>query len=352
MLLRPSALPSLIGWGFRFIRESRPDLYLANTRKNVLLARYSIALMAQLRRDADIEYGAYARGSLQVFRSEELAVSTLAWVRRLGEFGLQHRTLSVAELVAVEPALAPIAAALIGGIHMPHDEGGDAHRYCCAMAGQLQKRDVQIHYGIHCRPLSMDAKRMACVADSSGRRWDADTVVLAAGTDSARLARSVGLALPVRPVKGYSITAPLCAGALAPRVPVVDPHLHVAAVPLAAGGLRVAGTAEFAGYNRDLMASRITNIFSLLKQLYPEYARSVTVSQLAPWTGLRPMCPDGVPLLGPTPIRNLFLNTGHGHLGWTLAAASARVVSDLAFGRCPEIDPAPYGLARFSRGHS
>ena len=347
MLIRPSALPSLIGWGFRFIRESRADLYLANTRKNVLLARYSVALMAKLRSDANIEYGAYARGSLQVFRSEQLAVSTLAWVRRLAEFGLQHRTLSVAELVAEEPALAPIAAALVGAIHMPHDEGGDAYRYCCSMASQLQKRDVRIHYGIYCQPLSVDAGRLACVADGSGRRWDCDTVVLAAGTDSARLARSVKLALPIRPVKGYSITAPHSAAALAPRIPVVDPHLHMAAVPLAAGGLRVAGTAEFTGYNRDLKASRITNIFSLLKQLYPEYARSLTTSQLAPWTGLRPMCPDGVPLLGPTSIRNLFLNTGHGHLGWTLAAASARVVSDLVFGRSPEIDPTPYGLARF-----
>jgi len=348
MLIRPSALPSLIGWGFRFIRASRADLFLENTRKNVLLARYSVARMEALRSQAEIEYGAYSRGSLQVFRNEQLASSTLAWVRRLAEFGLEHRTLNVAELVAEEPALTPIAKALVGAIHMPHDEGGDAYRYCCAMAAQLQKRCVQIQYGICCRPLTVDAGRLAPIADCSGRLWESDAVVLAAGIDSARLARGIGLALPVRPVKGYSITAPRIADALAPRVPVIDAHLHMAAVPLAAGGLRVAGTAEFAGYNREVKAKRVANILSLLKQLYPQYAQRLTSAQLAPWAGLRPMCPDGVPLLGPTPIRNLFLNTGHGHLGWTLAAGAARVVADLVLRRTPDIDPAPYALARFS----
>jgi D-amino-acid dehydrogenase len=126
----------------------------------------------------------------------------------------------------------------------------------------------------------------------------------------------------------------------------------MAAVPLAAGGLRVAGTAEFTGHNRKVNPKRIANIFSLLQQLYPDYARCLNSSQLAPWAGLRPMCPDGVPLLGPTPVRNLFLNTGHGHLGWTLAAGSAHVVADLVFGRRPEIDPQPYALGRFAGRHT
>jgi D-amino-acid dehydrogenase len=348
MLIRPSALPGLIGWGLRFIRESRPEKYLANTRKNVLLARYSLDLMAQLRSRFALEYGGYCRGSLQVFRSQELAATTLAWVRRLADFGLQHRTLTVAELVAEEPALGPIAEALVGGIHMPHDEGGDAHRYCCAMAAQLQKSEVQIHYGIRVAPLSVDAAGLACVTDTSGRIWHSDAIVLAAATSSTRLARGFKFALPIRPVKGYSITAPRIAGAVAPRTPVIDPQLHMAAVPLAAGGLRVAGTAEFAGYDRGIDPDRVANIYSLLRQLYPQYAQGLSALQLAPWAGLRPMCPDGVPLLGPTPIRNLFLNTGHGHLGWTLAAGSARVVADLVLRRRPEIDSEPYALARFS----
>ena len=348
MLIRARALPSLIGWGLRFLRESRAEAYLANTRKNVLLALYSLDLMAQLRARTALEYGGYCRGSLQVFRNPELAAGTLAWVRQLADFGLVHRTLSVAELVAEEPALGPIADALVGAIHMPHDEGGDAHRYCSAMAEQLRQRDVQIQYGVCALPLALDAGRLASLTDDRGRSWQGDALVLAAGVSSAWLARGVGLALPIRPVKGYSITAPRVGEALAPRLPVVDPQLHMAAVPLAAGGLRVAGTAEFAGYDRTLDPHRVANIFSLLKRLYPAYAQGLDASQLAPWTGLRPMCPDGVPLLGSTPVRNLFLNTGHGHLGWTLATGSARLVADLVLGRRPDMDPEPYALARFT----
>jgi D-amino-acid dehydrogenase len=125
--------------------------------------------------------------------------------------------------------------------------------------------------------------------------------------------------------------------------------LHAATVPLAAGGLRVAGTAEFAGFDRRIDPKRIANIFALFEQLYPEHARGLAPAQVAPWAGLRPMCADGVPLLGTTPVPNLFLNTGHGHLGWTLAAGSARLVADQVLGCNPDLDPAPYALARFTR---
>jgi D-amino-acid dehydrogenase len=348
MLLRLAALPSLFGWGIRFIRASRADRYLANTRKNILLARYSVGLMEGLRSRADLQYGAYSRGSLQVFRNDRVAESTLAWGRQLAAYGLEYRSLSVAELVAQEPALAPISNALVGGIHMPHDQAGDAYRYCCAMTAQLQARGVEIHYSVCCRALSLDTNRVAVVADTSGRSWPTDTVVLAAGSYSPLLANGVGLALPIRPVKGYSITAPRIADAVAPRIPVVDPVLHVATVPLGEDQLRVAGTAEFTGYNLDINPKRVENIIGLLRQLYPEYLQRLTAAQIVPWAGLRPMCADGVPLLGPTPIRNLFLNTGHGHLGWTLAAGSARLVADLVLVRRPDIDPAPYALERFT----
>jgi D-amino-acid dehydrogenase len=348
MLIRLSALPDLLGWGTRFIRESRADRYFANTGKNVLLARYSADLMESLRDGAKLEYGAYNRGSLQVFRNDRIAASTLAWVRRLAAFGLQHRTLTVAQLVAEEPALGAVAADLVGGIHMPHDSGGDAYRYCCTLAAQLQLHDVQLHYGVRCQPLSVSAGALAQVCDSSGRLWQGDAIVLAAGIYSTALAQGAGLALPVRPVKGYSITAPRMHGALAPRMPVIDPVLHMAAVPLEAGGLRVAGTAEFTGYNCDIDPKRVAYIFALLEQLYPDYARALGSAHIAPWAGLRPMSPDGVPLLGPTPIRNLFLNTGQGHLGWTLAAGSACLVADQVMGRNTDMDPAPYLLARFS----
>jgi D-amino-acid dehydrogenase len=350
ILLRMAAVPSLFGWGVRFVRESRADRYLANTRKNVVLARYSVGLMDDLRRSAGLEYGAYCRGSLQVFRDEAVAAKALAWSRQLAEVGVESRTLTVAELIAMEPALAPISQALVGGMHTPLDEAGDAYRYCCAMAERLRSRGVEICYGARCRALGLEANCVAAVADDSARAWATDAVVVAAGSYSPLLTGGVGLALPIRPVKGYSITAAPIAEEIAPRIPVVDSVLHVATVPLAEGGLRVAGTAEFAGYNLGIDPKRVKNVIDLLGQLYPAYLRRLTAAQIVPWAGLRPMCADGVPILGATPIRNLFLNTGHGHLGWTLAAGSARLVADVVLGRRPEIDPAPYAVARFESG--
>jgi D-amino-acid dehydrogenase len=346
--IRLRALPTLLAWGIHFIRHSRADRHFANTVTNVLLARYSACLMSELRTRAALEYGAYLSGSLQVFRSARVAESTLAWVRRLASFGLRHRALSVAELVAEEPALTPIRADLVGGIHMPDDAAGDAYRFCCALAARLQERGVQLHYGVRCTPLRLRAGR-AHVCDDSGRTWPADAIVMAAASDSVALLRGVGLALPVRPVKGYSITAPSLHGGVAPRIPVMDPQLHLATVPLAAGGLRVAATAEFAGLNTDIDPRRVANIISLLQRLYPQYSGGLRTADVRPWAGLRPMCTDGVPLLGPTRIPNVFLNTGHGHLGWTLAAGSGRLVADQVLGAGSEIDPRPYQLARIHR---
>jgi D-amino-acid dehydrogenase len=350
MLVRLGVLPELLAWGVRFVRQSRAHRFLANTGKNVRLALYSAALMQTLRTSAGLDYGAYQRGSLRVFRNERVAATTLGWVRKLAAFGLEHRPLTIDELIEEEPALKPIATGLVGALFMPQDVGGDAYRYCCGVAAQLHARDVELHYGVSCKPLRLDKNGRAEVVDSTGRPWPADVIVLAAGSYSAVLVRQIGISLPLQPVKGYSISVPARPGAIAPRIPVIDAALHAAAVPLAAGGLRVAGTAEFAGFDRRIDPKRVANIFALCERLYPEHTRGLALAQVAPWAGLRPMCADGVPLLGATPIANLFLNTGHGHLGWTLAAGSARLVADQVLGRNCDIDLAPYALARFTKG--
>lgn len=347
MLLRLRVLPSLLGWGVRFIRASGADCFLANTRKNLVLARYSIELMKELRDAAGLKYDAYARGSLQVFRNDEIARSTIEWVRQLADYGLDYRLQSVEELVALEPALAPIAASLVGAIHYPRDEGGDAHLFCREMAARLQARDVAIRYEVGCQRLLREGRDEAVVVDSLGQRLQADAVVLAAGSISPVLAKHVGLALPIRPVKGYSITMPRTGESLAPHIPVTDPVLHIGVVPVGEDRIRLAGTAEFAGYDRTIEPARIDNLFQLLKRIYPRYASKLGAGDITPWAGLRPMSADGVPLLGRTRVRNLFLNTGHGQLGWTLAAGSGRLVADQILNRKPEIDPAPYALARF-----
>jgi D-amino-acid dehydrogenase len=349
MLLRPTVLPTLLGWGVRFIRASRADRFLATTRKNLILARYSLDLMNDLRNHVGLQYDAYMRGSLQIFRTPQVAQTTVAWVRQLADYGLEYRLLNVEELIALEPALAPIAGSLVGAIHYPRDEGGDAHLYCRALAARLKERGVAICYSIACRSLIREAQHQCSVLDTTGRSWTADAIVLATASASPLLARHLSLELPIRPVKGYSITMPRPSDSVAPYIPVTDPGLHIAVVPVAHDRIRLAGTAEFAGYNREIPAQRINNLLQLLERIYPDYARRLAASDIVPWAGLRPMSADGMPLLGRTPVRNLFLNTGHGQLGWTMAAGSGRLVADEILGRQLAIDIEPYGLARFSR---
>jgi D-amino-acid dehydrogenase len=153
--------------------------------------------------------------------------------------------------------------------------------------------------------------------------------------------------VPVAPVKGYSISVRLPEGLTGPRIPILDEELHAVAVPLGRT-LRIAGTAEFAGHDLTLPAARVENLTRLLTRTYPEIAARVRREDIEPWTGLRPMSADGVPIVSRTPIGNLYLNTGHGHLGWTMAAGSGRALADMIMGRAPAIDMAPYALERFN----
>jgi D-amino-acid dehydrogenase len=173
--------------------------------------------------------------------------------------------------------------------------------------------------------------------------------VLAAGSYSPLLARQAGLNLPIRPAKGYSITMPRERGpSLAPNIGVVDPGLHAVVVPVGEDRVRVAGTAELAGYDLAIHPRRIDNLKNLLRRIFPAFASKLGDVDFEPWAGLRPMSADGVPILGPTPVENLFLSAGHGHLGWTLAAGSGRLVADAIVGRTPAICTADYTLSRFS----
>lgn len=356
MLLRPSALPSLIGWGLEFVRQSRPERFERNAVANLRLARHSLALMHALRESLRLEYGAYRRGAIALFRDRAGYDAALAWAQRMAPHGLDHTPLDAAATIAREPALAPIAERICGAIYHAEDEGGDAHRFCAELARSLAERGVRFRHrtsveGFATRGGRVTAVRCRGVAGATDARPDAsidcDAVLLAAGSHSTPLARTLGIALPVRPVKGYSITVTPSPEALAPRTPLTDADLHIAVVPLADGRMRVAGTAEFAGYDTTLHPARVANLLRLLRRLYPEVMREVRDADVVPWTGLRPMCADGVPLIGATRVPNVYLNTGHGHLGWTLAAGSGRLAADAVLGRATELDAAPYRPSRF-----
>lgn len=346
VLLRLRALPSLLGWGARFVRESAPHRHRAHTLANVGLALHSVQLMQGLRAEG-LEYGAAQRGSLAIYRDAAAFAQGRRHAHWLQEHGVPARVLTRDEAVALEPALAPVAAQLAGGLHHLGDESGDAYRFCLALTARLEARGVVFRWGTLVRNLRVEglAVRGLGLADGTAPRFDA--VVLAAAWWSVALAAPLGLKLPVRPAKGYSITLPLPAEGPRPLTPLIDNDLHIAVVPVAGGRLRVAGTAEFCGEDRRIDAGRIGNLQQALLQIYPQLAAHAGRAPRQEWTGLRPMCADGKPLIGATRMAGLFLNTGHGQLGWTTGAASGELLAAAVTGRAPPLDAAPFLPARF-----
>lgn len=347
VLLRPRALPSLLGWGWRFVRESAPERHRAHTLANVALALRSVQLMQGLREEG-LDYGAAPCGSLSIHRDAAAFAQGRERCRWLREHGVPSRELSRDEAVALEPALAPIAPTLAGAFHHTGDEAGDAYRFCLALAARLESRGVGLRWSTPVEALCTQPGRVTGVRPAGGPEEPFDAVVLAAAWWSVALAAPLGLRLPVRPAKGYSLTLPLSGGPEPqPRTPIVDNDLHVAVVPVAGERLRIAGTAEFCGESRSIDAARVGNLMQMLLQVYPALAAHAAQAPRQEWTGLRPMCADGKPLIGGTRVEGLFLNTGHGQLGWTTAAASAEMLAAAVTSRAAPLDPTPFLPARF-----
>jgi D-amino-acid dehydrogenase len=341
--IRLRALPSLLHWGSQFLRNSKVAAFERNSLSNLRLARYSLDVMSTLRQQANIEYGRVARGSLRIFREGDALDRADGVARDRVSEGLSCRRLSSSEVVDLEPALEPIAASLKGGLHYQCDEIGDAHRFCVELTESARRCGVDFQFGTEVTCLRLHRKRVVGV-ECRKRQFVAEHYIVAAGSYSSLLLRPLGVELPVRPAKGYSITAAADPAQAGLRIPVIDDQMHAAVVPLGSS-IRVAGTAEFAGYNLDLQPARIGNLVGLLKGVLPR--TTVAADRVRPWCGLRPLSADGVPIIGETEISNLMVNTGHGHLGWTMAAGSGQLLTDLLCGRSPAIDPRPFNPGRF-----
>ena len=340
--LRLAQVPDLAIWGLRFLSHSSWRRHADSTVANFRLARYSLEHTLRLDQKLGLSALAQRRGSMKIFAHEAAMDRPLKLARLLD--GLAFDVLDADAAVTVEPALEAIKGRIACAIHYPDDAVGDARLFVERIASAARQLGGLVRLNATVRKLYAGTGDFH--VDLGDASLTARRVVIAAGSASAKLASAQGVARPIRPAKGYSLTYPLPAGLASPSIPVVDDALHAAVIPLG-DRIRVAGTAEFAGHDRTLDPRRVENLAMLLARLYPELAPQLDAPAAQAWTGLRPMSADGRPFIGETATPGLWINAGHGHLGWTMAAGSARLLADLMLARPPDIDPRPYALGRY-----
>ena len=341
LLFRLRAMPKLLTWGIDFLRHSNPQRYARNTARNIRLARYSLTVMGALRASEGLAYDCNTAGTMTIFRSQSEFDSAADMITR-ADPELRAHILDKAQMQQREPALEAVIDRLAGGIYYPDDESGDALKFCRELQAVCQQRGVEFRFNTQVIGLERDHSGITNVQTSTGP-LRGDAYVVAAGSYSPLLTRTIGLNVAVQPVKGYSLSVPVGDWHHEPRIPIIDDALHAAVCPLDAQ-LRVAGTAEFTGYDTVLTPARVENLYKLLLSIYPSFRPHLDRDACQAWTGLRPVTADGVGIMGRSPIANLFLNTGHGHLGWTMAAGAGKAVAMEIVGRDQEFSLADYRL--------
>jgi D-amino-acid dehydrogenase len=333
--------PALWEWGLRFLANCPAPRARINTGRTLGVALYSRRCLQELRAATGLDYDQRTAGILHVYRDS----GEYAHARKAAEvmrgYGLDRRVVTAAECAVLEPALGAVKHRLAGGIHTPDDESGDAHKFTQLLAALAAERHgVEFLFGTRVDGIEKDGDRVAALRTARGR-LQADAYVVALASWTPVLLRPLGLKLPIVPAKGYSITVPAARGA--PVMSITDDE-HKMVYSRLGDRLRVAGTAEMAGWDHTLVETRWRAILNRARALLPEGA---DWPKAEPWAGLRPVTPDSVPVLGATPLKNLWLDTGHGTLGWTMACGSGRVIADLVSGKTPEIDVSGLGMDRF-----
>jgi D-amino-acid dehydrogenase len=346
MLLRPSRLAGYLGWGLRFLAASTPRSYHTSMQANYRLCAYSLERLRAWRTALRLEYALGTRGTLEVYRDPPSFERAVDEVRSLAPLGLVGEPLDPAGTARLEPLLEEIRGDLVGAIHYPADESGDALLFCRALRERLAAGGVRVAVNTSVRAVRVTAGRAVGV-ETAGGYLPGSHVVMAGGPWSTALLAACGVRVHVKPVKGYSLSIPIEPGA-GPRHALSDDSLHAVMTPLGAT-LRLAGTAEFSGWDLSLRPGRVQALWRLLAALSPTLARTVDRSSAQPWCGLRPMAADGRPYIGATRVAGLYVNTGHGHLGWTQAAGSATLLAQLISGAATAIDPRPFALSGSER---
>ncbi|KRG84657.1 amino acid dehydrogenase [Stenotrophomonas daejeonensis] len=345
LAIRPTADLAQYRWMWQMLRNCSTGRYAINKARMVRVSDYSRDCINELCAATGIDYEGRQLGTTQLFRTRQQLDGAAKDIAVLAEYGVPYEVLDRAGIVRAEPALAQVADKLVGALRLPEDQTGDCQLFTRKLAALAEQAGVEFRYGHDVQALQRDGDRITGVR-IDGTLETADQYVVALGSYSPLLLAPLGLRLPVYPLKGYSLTLPITDPALAPTSTILDESYKVA-VTRFADRIRVGGMAEVAGFDLSLDPRRRATLEKVVNDLYPHGG---DLSRAEFWTGLRPATPDGTPVIGATPYRNLFLNTGHGTLGWTMAAGSGRYLADLMGGRTPQISSEGLDIFRYGSG--
>ncbi|HET7882152.1 MAG TPA: D-amino acid dehydrogenase [Acetobacteraceae bacterium] len=326
---RFSADPRLYGWSLKFLAECTDAKARRNTLRKHRIAMYSQRMLHEVIAAEPLDYDRNARGVLYFYRSQAALEAGVAHMQILADDGQEIRVLDRGQVNVLEPAL---QGEIAGGIYCPTDETGDSHKFTSGLAERCIAMGAELHTGTTISAIDTDGDAVTAVR-ANGQTFKADAYVLALGSYSPMLARTIGVDLPIYPVKGYSLTIPVGNHQAAPTIGCID-ESNLVAISRFGDRVRVTATAEFAGYDTNHKPADFEFMKSVTQQLYPDGA---DYHRAEMWAGLRPMTPDNLPVLGRKKHRNLWFNTGHGHIGWTMSHGTARITADLIGGRTPAI---------------
>jgi len=344
LIVQPRPDPAKLRWIVQMLGNCTATAYAINKSRMVRLAEYSRDRLIALRSETGIAYDQRTQGTLQLFRTQKQVDAAAKDIAVLREGGVPFEVLETDACIRAEPGLAASRHKIAGGLRLPNDETGDCFMFTQSLAARAAALGVTFLHGTAIHRLNRTADRIASV-DTAAGTITADAFVVALGSHSPALVAPFGIRLPVYPVKGYSITVPIIDDSRAPVSTVMD-ETHKIAITRLGSRIRVGGMAELAGFDLSLPAKRRATLEHSVEDLFSgagDHTRATF------WAGLRPMTPDGTPIVGRSPLPNLYLNTGHGTLGWTMAAGSAAVLADIITGRVPDIDATDLGYARYGR---
>ncbi|MEV4605206.1 D-amino acid dehydrogenase [Neorhizobium sp. LMR1-1-1.1] len=342
LILRPKMDAAMLSWMAQMLRNCTSERYAINKSRMLRIADYARISLAEVRDETGIAYDERMQGTLQLFRTQQQLDASAKDVKALAADGVPFEVLDPEGCIRVEPALKHVRQKIVGGLLTPKDETGDCFKFTNALALKAAAMGVKFLYGTNIKALDVEGGAIkGVVTDRETLRGDA--VVVALGSYSPMLVKQFGIKLPVYPVKGYSLTIPIVDASRAPESTVMDETYKIAITRLG-DRIRVGGMAEISGYTNDLGQKRRATLEHSVTDLFP----GGDVSKADFWSGLRPMTPDGTPVIGATKVKGLFLNTGHGTLGWTMSCGSAKVISSIVSGKKPEIDATDLAVSRYA----